>query len=124
MSLPYDAKVAQLCTWLDSYLAISRAVLNRPPTQNTILYFLTAPPTMMRFHCTTANYKNVEMQPGDFYYNGPGTKNSQAMLYCLLNGSLVPVLKFTDFFAATLISVNQNMMLVVPCMLRPEKLSL
>lgn len=101
-----DAKVVQLCRWLDQYLTIARAHLVKPATEDLILHFLTAPPTFHYFHCSTANYKTLGIKEGEFYYNGPSAKGSSPQLYCMKNGIMVPVMVYEEFFAATLISVN------------------
>ena len=101
-----STKVAQLCNWLDSYLAIARAVLSKPASTDLPLYFVTSPPTIITIHCTTANYKTVGLLDGEFYYNGPAVTNSSSMLYYFKNNTLTPVIRYEDFFDATLISIN------------------
>lgn len=48
------------------------------------------------------------MKNGEFLYNGPEAVSNglQPQLYCMRNGGLVPVGTYSDFFSATLISVN------------------
>ena len=103
-----DSKVTQLKTWLDSYLTLARAYLNKDASTDLILYFLTSPPDMITFHCSTASYKTLGMKNGDFLYNGPSTVSNGLIpqLYCMVNGTLTPVATYSDFFSATLISVN------------------
>ena len=108
MSFVTDDKVTQLKAWLDSYLTIARSYLNQPASTDLVLYFLTSPPDMIKFHCSTANYKTLGMQNGEFLYNGPLAVSNGLIpqIYCLKNGALVPVAKYSQFFDATLISVN------------------
>jgi hypothetical protein len=85
-----ELKVAQLKRWLDSYLSIARAYLNKAPSTNIILYFLTAPPEMIKVHCSTSNFKTLGMANGDFLYNGPSTVSNglTPQLYCMKNGAI------------------------------------
>lgn len=101
-----DAKVTQLCRWLDQYLTVARAYLGKPSTEDIILHFLTAPPDFHKIHCSTANYRTLGIKEGEYYYNGPASGGTTPQLYCMRNSVMVPVLAYQDFFSATLISVN------------------
>jgi hypothetical protein len=108
MSYITDDKVTQLKTWLDSYLNIARSYLNQSPSSDLLLYFLCNPPEMITLHCSTANYKTLNLKNGEFLYNGPSSVSNGLIpqIYCMKNGALVPVSTYSDFFSATLISVN------------------
>lgn len=102
-----DQKLSQLKSYLDSYLTIARAALGKSAAEDLVLYFLTAPPDFVKVHCSTSNFRNLNMQNGEFYYNGPSSAGvALPQLYYMKMGTLVPVLKYTDYFNATLISVN------------------
>lgn len=102
-----DQKLNQLKSYLDSYLTIARAALGKPATDDLVLYFLTAPPDFVKIHCSISNFRTLTILNGEFYYNGPSSAGiALPQLYYMKNGTLVPVLKFTDYFNATLISVN------------------
>lgn len=103
-----DLRLNQLYSWLDTYLTVARSYLKINSNTNLKLYFLVSPPDMITFHCSTSNYKNIGMEVGDFYYNGPpGASVVKPQLYYLSNSStLTPVLNYQDYFDSTLISIN------------------
>lgn len=118
-----DVKISQLKTWLDQYLNVARAFLNKPPTYDLVLYFVTAPPEVIKIHCSTANYKTLPILNGEFLYNGPKEVSNGLVpqLYFMKNGSLVPVLKYSDYFSATLISINPEYQVGKPATIKAQE---
>lgn len=103
-----DTKLTQLKTWLNTYLTVARAYLKAEPAYDLKLYFITAPPEVITVHCSTSDYRQLNMQNNEFLYNGPPSASSSIVpqLFCLKSGTLVPVLNYAEYFSATLISIN------------------